>query len=118
MQIKAKALSRFFTAFTFAAAAILFSATGAEANYDDCPGGSVCLFNDSNGTGFYRALPRCGLQNLDPGNRKAVSSVRTHGNPVELFDEKDVNVGRVGTWTKTNLSLAENDRAVKANVIC
>lgn len=101
-----------------AAAGILFGAGPAAAAYSDCPDGQACVFTGSDGNGQWSQAAGCGTFNMNGPIRKAVSSVRTHGNAVSLFDENGAQVGFVDRWTQTNLSLAENDRATLLIVHC
>ncbi|WP_395571914.1 hypothetical protein [Streptomyces sp. BK79] len=102
------------------AAGLTFASAGSTAaadGYGRCPHGRACYFVDSNGTGDFNYPTACGNFHLRAYAGK-ISSVRTHGNPVQLRDVNQNPVGYVGPWTATNLSWAENDKAHWFAVIC
>lgn len=83
-----------------------------------CPYGKACLFEGWNGTGWMGYAPDCGTIDL-ASLRHMVSSVKTHGNAVTLYDDSHKQVGKVPDWTQTNLSSPEeSDQAVTAYVHC
>jgi hypothetical protein len=84
--------------------------------YGDCPYGRVCLFYGWNGSEAWAILQNCGWNRHA---RNVVSSVKTHGNAVRLYDDDAGQyVGYVPPWTQTNLAGWENDRADRAYVVC
>ncbi|WP_148663797.1 peptidase inhibitor family I36 protein [Streptomyces ambofaciens] len=107
------------SAFTLASGLVLASGGTAAAadGYGRCPDGRACYFVDSNGDGDFNYPTSCGNFHLRAYAGK-ISSVRTHGNPVQLRDVNQNPIGYVGPWTATNLSLSENDKAHWFEVIC
>lgn len=87
--------------------------------YDRCWDGRVCLFEGWHGTGKLIVLDGCNMWlNLDFLSN-ITSSVRTHGNPVWLYDyQSSEYVGYIPAWTTTNLASWESDRADTAYVVC
>ncbi|ORT60530.1 serine/threonine-protein kinase [Streptomyces sp. CB03238] len=91
--------------------------SGQTAGYDACPYGRTCIFEGWDGTGWMGYAPSCGTIDLG-GLKFMVSSVRTWGNPVSLLDQDGRQLAHVNSWTSTNLSPEQNDRAVTAFVHC
>lgn len=89
----------------------------ATQGYGQCPYGRACLFSGWHGTGMWGYAEGCGWWEL--GYKNDVSSVKTHGNAVWLYDvEADAYSGYIPPWTQTNLSAAENNRADHFYVVC
>ncbi|MFF9689692.1 hypothetical protein [Streptomyces sp. NPDC014623] len=113
----ARPLAGFFTAAVLAVGAALVTASPAAAACSECPSGRACYFVDSDGTGDFDHPTACGNFHLRSYAGR-ISSVKTHGNAVQLRDVNQNPVGYVGPWTSTNLSRAENDKAHWFAVIC
>lgn len=88
-----------------------------DVGYTGCPDGRACVYEGWDGTGWMGYAPACGT--IDVGSLQyMVSSVRTSGNPVTLFDSHGDKVGHVDGWTSTNLAPQESDQAATVYVHC
>lgn len=90
---------------------------GQADGYAACPEAKACLFEGWEGAGWMGYAPACGT--IDLGSlRFMVSSVRTHGNPVTLYDDNHKQVGHVDGWAQTNLAPDQSDRAATVYIHC
>ncbi|MFG3252753.1 protein kinase [Streptomyces sp. NPDC048172] len=85
--------------------------------YGACDYGRACVFEGYDGTGQMAYAKDCGRYDL-AGLRVTVSSLRSHGNPITLYSADHREVGHIDSWTRSNLSPEENDRAVTAFIHC
>ncbi|MFG3252179.1 hypothetical protein [Streptomyces sp. NPDC048172] len=90
---------------------------GRKDSFAACPHGRACFFEGRDGTGSMGFAPGCGWIDLGP-LRAMVSSVKTHGNNVTLYDSEDKVVASVQGWSETVLPPDQEDRPEKAFVHC
>ncbi|MCR6490609.1 peptidase inhibitor family I36 protein [Amycolatopsis sp. OK19-0408] len=57
----------------------------AEASYDSCPYGKVCLFTGADGSGSRWVAPDCGMEALPSGIANRAVSARTYGNSIDMY---------------------------------
>ncbi|GAB3927832.1 hypothetical protein GCM10029976_024610 [Kribbella albertanoniae] len=95
------------------------SATPAHAAYSDCSWGKVCVWDGWNGSGNRWEVPNCGWNKIPVYMNELVSSAKTHGNAMRLYDGgAAVYVGNFKPWMESNLASYEDDRASWVWVDC